>query len=305
MPLRDFVNKPPICCAPRKQEYCSDLSLAQGMFSCFKGPFRSTRKSRRRNRRNRASIQAPATTGARPAASAAQEPNAPLELYVSDVTHEIGSHDTDQTSDNSRRVVSALIDCSFSMLPLWDDIRSGYADFLAEQKQRPGQAVYSLRLFDTMSRELYSFAGPSQAGPIPESCNPRGSTALADNVCTEIARIGKFMQRNPGFDQVTLLVLTDGRENMSNFGASFEQVMAECVSRGWEVVLGVNGDIMEIASRVGVQGVMHYDLGHLKSAYSYATRDSDSCDRTDPLDEEIMDLSTGFRSESLGAMSAF
>lgn len=270
------------------------------MFSCLRGTPRSARRHRRRNRRNRPSLPPP-TDASFPALSEPQ-----LDLHVSDVTHESGSHLADPTppSAPTRRVVSTLVDCSFSMLPMWDALRASYSEFLDRQKQLPGDAVYSLRLFDTMQHEVYRFASAQDAGPIPRGIHPRGGTALIDSVVMEIGRINKFVLRNQDFDHVTLVVLTDSVENMSvkHCGVTFETIVRVCEKRGWQVVLGVTNEVMEIATRAEVQGVIHVDIGQLPSAYEYV-RDMDTSERKEPLHDDIMDISTACCSESMEGMS--
>ena len=80
----------------------------------------------------------------------------------------------------------------------------------------PGQEILvSLRFFNSESREVYTGLHPEQA-PIldPEQYRPTGSTALLDALgqCME-----ETSRRITPFDDVVVVVVTDGEENASQY----------------------------------------------------------------------------------------
>ncbi len=125
------------------------------------------------------------------------------------------------------------------MIPIWKNTVKGYDLFLDEQKKVEGEAVYSLRVFDTIQQIIYDFVPATQATSIPTDLHPRGSTALNDAVCMQIERIDKYKMENPEFTKVVLLIMTDGEENMSKKFSTkkLNSTVAKRVQDGWQVTL--------------------------------------------------------------------
>ncbi len=193
-----------------------------------------------------------------------------------------------------RTIVSAVIDGSFSMTPMWKTTVKGYETFLDEQNKAKCEAVYCLRVFDTMQRIIYDFVPAQKATTIPNYIQPRGGTALNDAVCLQIERIDQYKMENPEFTKVVLLIMTDGEDNMSRRydSAQLNEIVAGRVREGWQVTLmGTSIDAFQAGSKMGISDVIQYDKKSVTDAYKYAARSANLYRRTKRTVSSSVDLS--------------
>ena len=156
--------------------------------------------------------------------------------------------------------IAFILDRSGSMEPLVAQTIAGFNQFLRDQQSLPGQARFTLVLFDNIIET------PVDALPVAEvvslnetTYTTRGSTALLDAIGLTIDRIGKRLANTPEDDRpgkVIVAILTDGEENASNHFS-----MADINTRithqrdvyQWEFLfLGANQDAIAAASRLGI-----------------------------------------------------
>jgi len=113
-----------------------------------------------------------------------------------------------------------LVDASGSMSDIrretLESINAQVRSIRSLAQEVPGQAIFvSLRFFNSESREVYTGLHPDQAPTLdPNQYRPSGSTALLD-------ALGQCMQetsrRITPFDDVVVVVVTDGEENASQY----------------------------------------------------------------------------------------
>lgn len=156
--------------------------------------------------------------------------------------------------------INVLIDASGSMGDLTNDTIGGFNQFLKDQKQVPGEAIFSLCLFNTRPNPLYTCLPLAE---VPELNNttyrPSGGTSLLDAVGVTINSLGAQLSAMPEEgrpSKVIFLIITDGEENSSKEFALDK--IKEMVSHqrdvySWEFVfMGANIDAFAAGSGVGV-----------------------------------------------------
>lgn len=159
-------------------------------------------------------------------------------------------------TDSSLSLVAALLDRSGSMASIADDTCGGFDSFLAAERARSGRTVVTLAHFDDGYEVVYDSVPIADVGPLV--LEPRGTTALLDALGTFVTYVGATLaavseENRPG--SVTVLVLTDGRENASREW-QLEDVRAlieqQETQYGWDFVfLGANIDAVTTGAALG------------------------------------------------------
>jgi hypothetical protein len=121
--------------------------------------------------------------------------------------------------NNSLTEIAFILDRSGSMQSQLEAAITGFNSFLHDQRQTPGEARFTLALFD----DRYEL--PCNSIPISEVTDldtttfvPRGSTALLDAIGRTIDELGAKLATTPEAlrpGQVIVAILTDGLENAS------------------------------------------------------------------------------------------
>jgi uncharacterized protein YegL len=115
--------------------------------------------------------------------------------------------------------IAFILDRSGSMSSHLNAAIDGFNGFLREQKDTPGQARFSLVLFDDQYDKVCSSIPVAEVIELDKSSFvPRGSTALLDAIGWTIDELGSRLagmaeSDRPG--QVIVAILTDGEENSS------------------------------------------------------------------------------------------
>jgi hypothetical protein len=178
--------------------------------------------------------------------------------------------------------IEFLIDRSGSMSGMVDSVCNGFNKLVNEQREIPGQATLTLRLFDKWSDSWSPLLGrdmlQSGRAPIPETIyammairevpaltpalyQPRGDTPLLDAVGRTIVTLGQrleLMHESTRPSKVVLVITTDGLENAST-EYSYDDVR-KLIDRqqrdyNWDVVfLGATLDSVKEAQRMGISG---------------------------------------------------
>lgn len=115
--------------------------------------------------------------------------------------------------------IVVIVDRSGSMSVMRDEAIGGFNDFLQDQKDHPGQANFTLVLFD--HEYLLVHDGVDVQG-VPElntkTYEPRGTTALLDAMGRTIDDVGERLANTPEEnrpEKVIVCIITDGLENAS------------------------------------------------------------------------------------------
>jgi len=161
---------------------------------------------------------------------------------------------------NQLTEIAFVLDRSGSMQSQLEAAISGFNDFLREQRSAPGEARFTLVLFDDQ------YEVPCNAIPIAEAVEldtstfvPRGSTALLDAVGRTIDDLGGRLaataeESRPG--QVILVILTDGLENASEkytWKDISKKIKHQRDTYRWEFLfLGANQDAIATASQMNI-----------------------------------------------------
>ena len=186
-------------------------------------------------------------------------------------------------SKNDLTEIVFVLDTSGSMQVIQEDAIGGFNSFLSDQKKAPGEALFTLTLFDT-SYDLVHQGVPIRNVPDlnSDSYRPGGMTALLDAFGRTIDEVGKRLADMPDADRpgkVIMAVMTDGLENSSQEYTReqvFEKAKHQQEKYGWEIIyLGANQDAIKQGGLIGTPEV--YTCGFaatpagIKSAYRTAS----------------------------------
>ncbi len=115
--------------------------------------------------------------------------------------------------------IVCIIDHSGSMEPLKSDAIGGFNSFLDEQKKIPGNANFTLVLFNHDYHLCQSGVNLADVKPLDSSSYvPCGTTALLDAIGRTLDDVGKRLSETKEDDRpgkVIVAILTDGLENAS------------------------------------------------------------------------------------------
>jgi hypothetical protein len=138
----------------------------------------------------------------------------------------------------------------------------GFNDFLAQQKDVPGEVLLTLVQFDDEYEIVYSNT-KLQDAPLLDSkaFQPRGTTALLDAMGKTIVKLGEqldAMAEDERPSKVIMAILTDGYENASkeyNSNQVFDLIKKYEADKGWSFVfIGANQDAIASAAQYGISG---------------------------------------------------
>lgn len=156
--------------------------------------------------------------------------------------------------------IAFILDRSGSMQSQLEAAISGFNTFLRDQRETPGEARFTLVLFDDQ------YEVPFHSIPIAEAVEldastfvPRGSTALLDAVGRTIEDLGDRLSKTPEQDrpgQVIVAILTDGLENASekfSWNDISQKIRHQRDTYRWEFLfLGANQDAIATASQMNI-----------------------------------------------------
>ena len=116
--------------------------------------------------------------------------------------------------------IAYILDRSGSMQPLVESAITGFNSFLKDQQETPGDANFTLVLFDDEYLLHADRAAIADVRPLDANTYvPRGCTALLDAIGRTIDNIGKKLAKTPEKDRpgkVIIAIYTDGYENASS-----------------------------------------------------------------------------------------
>lgn len=162
---------------------------------------------------------------------------------------------------NDLTEIAVILDRSGSMSVIRDDAIGGFNTFLEGQKAVPGEAKFTLVLFDDKYETVMFRKDLREAEPLTEQTFvPRGSTALLDAIGRTVNEIGAQLAQMPENERpskVIVAILTDGMENASKEFTRpqiAEMVKHQEEKYAWEFLyLGANQDAFAVGGALGVR----------------------------------------------------
>ncbi len=156
--------------------------------------------------------------------------------------------------------IAYILDRSGSMQPMVESAITGFNSFLKDQQETPGEANFTLVLFDD-EYLLHADRSPlTDVRPLDASSYvPRGCTALLDAIGRTINNIGKQLAKTPEKDRpgkVIIAIYTDGYENASTDYTAEKirkMIRHQTENYGWEFLfLAANEDAIATAASYGI-----------------------------------------------------
>ena len=155
--------------------------------------------------------------------------------------------------------IAYVMDASSSMSGLTKETISSFNQFIKDQKDVPGEAVFSLCVFNSDYRLVHDFVplqNVEELNTISYRCS--GCTALLDAMGTTIDALGTKLAAMPEEarpSKVIVLVVTDGEENSSR-KFTLEQIKDKVTHQrevyNWEFVfMGANIDAITAGTSLG------------------------------------------------------
>ena len=156
--------------------------------------------------------------------------------------------------------IICVIDKSGSMANLATDAIGGFNTFLQQQKFLPGDAIFTLTLFDTDYKIIHNGISIKTVPELtPQTYSPGGMTALFDAVGRTIDTVGQRLNKTPESERpekIIVAILTDGQENSSKEYTRellFDKIKLQHEIYKWEFVfLAANQNAMQAASSIGI-----------------------------------------------------
>ncbi len=170
--------------------------------------------------------------------------------------------------------IALLVDRSGSMASMWQETVAGVETFLDEQKALPGKHRFTLCFFDSgnVCDSAYANVKRAKATGVPDTITPRGLTPLRDAMGALITNIEKNLEE--GWE-VSMVVLTDGRENASQ-EYTHEQLKAlvdKKKDEGWMFLfIGANIDVFEAGGGDYGTHTIQADGDSLRTGYATASK---------------------------------
>ena len=180
--------------------------------------------------------------------------------------------------------IAYILDRSGSMSGLVEPAIAGFNRFLKEQQEAPGDARFSLVLFDD------EYLVPHRSQPIGEvppldtnTYVPRSMTALLDAIGRTITDLGKQLTALPEKDrpgQVIVAIFTDGLENAStdyDLKKIAKMIKHQQDAYKWTFLfLGANQDAIASAAQMGIHransSTVQYSKKGMKSSSASLSR---------------------------------
>jgi Mg-chelatase subunit ChlD len=172
--------------------------------------------------------------------------------------------------------IIVIADESGSMFALRNDADGGFASFIKEQAEIPGECKVTLTKFNSQARVIYQGCDVKHVKAL--ELRPSGNTALYDAIGNTLISQGKRIEEEKWAELVVLVIITDGQENASreyNLD-TIKLMIAGVEAQGWQVIyLASNQDAFAASQAIGSQShrtktVAQSGVGQAE-AYSYAS----------------------------------
>jgi len=182
--------------------------------------------------------------------------------------------------NNSLTEIAFILDRSGSMESQMEAAIGSFNTFLHEQRQTPGEARFTLALFDDRYELPYSSIPISEVTDLDTTTFvPRGMTALLDAIGRTIDELGAKLgalpeESRPG--QVIVAILTDGLENASRHYT--HQQIADRIAQQRDVYkwqfffLGANQDAIATAAAMNIDRGSSLQFQQSAAGYESSSR---------------------------------
>lgn len=177
--------------------------------------------------------------------------------------------------------INVILDSSGSMEPLRSDTIGNFNSFVKDQKDVPGEALFSLCTFNTDYNLIHDCVKIHDVPQLTKTAyKTQGSTALLDAMGHTIDEVGKKLAALPEEERpsrVVFLIITDGMENASHrYTASQIKSMVEHQKEkySWDFIfLGANIDTITVGSSLGIssQDTLDYEASSAGTHRLYNT----------------------------------
>jgi len=177
--------------------------------------------------------------------------------------------------------INVIIDASGSMASLTHDTIGSFNTFLKEQKAFPGEANFTLCVFNDDYRLVHDFVKIASVADLDTATyHPGGYTALLDAMGSTMESVGAKLAALPEDERpskVIFLVITDGQENASHRFSSAQikdMVEHQMNKYSWEFVFfGASMDQIAAGQALGIsmQNTMTYDSSSAGTHQLYST----------------------------------
>ncbi len=162
-------------------------------------------------------------------------------------------------NDNLSEII-CIIDRSGSMDAIASDAIGGFNAFLSDQKKQPGEAAFTLALFNDGYELVHDNVDIQNVADLNENTyRPGGTTALLDAVGRTIDAVGVRLAQTPEAQRpgkVIVAILTDGLENASSDYSSSriaEMIKHQQDAYSWEFIfLAANQDALATAGSMNI-----------------------------------------------------
>jgi hypothetical protein len=173
--------------------------------------------------------------------------------------------------------IVVLADESGSMFALKDDANGAFSNFIAEQRDVPGEAKVTLVKFASHVTTVYRGIEIKSA-PSKLNLQPSGNTALYDAIGMTMNAERDRIKAEGWADLVIFVVSTDGQENASREFtlAGVKAMISMAEANGWKFIwLMSNQDAMETARSMGSMSMHTMSKAATgqgeRQSYSYAS----------------------------------
>lgn len=182
------------------------------------------------------------------------------------------------SSGSDTSYVVCIVDRSGSMRTMGNAVKTGFNEFLHEQKAFPGDCMATVVRFDHEVEVVHHGVNLSAIQDATEATfQPRGRTALHDAIGETISMVqSKLSTLASKPSRVMVLVLTDGEENASSKHSSADimKTIGYCEKKlKWTFVfVGANQDAIATGTKIGfsAQSCLSYtsDITHQRRTWS-------------------------------------
>jgi uncharacterized protein YegL len=157
-------------------------------------------------------------------------------------------------------LIAFVLDRSGSMMPMTNEVITGFNKLIEENKKLPGECLVTLAQFDDQYELNYN-AKPLQEVPAltHETYRPRGWTRLYDAIGKTIDDVGQKLAALPEAerpDKVLVIIMTDGQENSSREYSGkriHEMITHQREKYNWEFAFhGCNEAALKDAVQLGI-----------------------------------------------------
>ncbi len=155
--------------------------------------------------------------------------------------------------------ISLVVDRSGSMGGYTSQVVSSVKNFIKDQQELRGSAMFTLAQFDHDYEVVVKDREIKEVDASQFHYTPRGGTSLRDAMVNAVKDMEKYLKGATGKDQpkpkkVVIAILTDGQDTTSrNSVETVRRLVEPKLKDGWNfLVLGADGSTLEFAKELGI-----------------------------------------------------